>query len=1200
MWVHLQKLLQQYDDNTLVIVIISATLGFFFAKFLPFICSLVGGLMSKLGKMIGGRFAYREFEKLYLDWVVTELRELKLTGIVSYDDVKKPQLEQVFVSLRIGWRMDWDSEPFSKFMFLNIFPQRFSKSLRESTVPIGGRNLSSLLEDVRIEIKDLALKDIKMDKNFKSLIDFEALATDLELKKILREHQRIALLGVPGAGKTTLLQYLALAYARERAGDPKLRCRGILKERLDTKEWHLPLFLPLGSIASMLTNTTANGRDTSIVDLLPRILPPDFQKDYESIASNYFTYQLEKGNCVVLLDGLDEVSTDTEFQVVVRAIESFALRYKQNQFVITSRIAGWRSGVDADFKRFYINDLTDDQVDSFIDSWYSAVERNAIVGKLEDEGESERRTRERRAAQKANDLKNALRENTSIRLLATNPMLLSIIALVHRSLATLPKERSKLYAECAKILLEQWDISRGLHVDDTNLKLEQKEAIMRRIAFAFHTGEIGESGGGREAKRGDVQRIIADMLPSFGRSSDDAQRLLQRLIERSGIITEQRRDVLTFAHHTFQEHFTAQYLPIGERIEHRDYLLNPERLLSSWWREVILLYAGLLSDSSEFIHLLNNPSADDLCQQRLRLASLCLGDAVEVKKIEVRQSIAANLLKIRTRGEITKVSQAIQPEVVDYLIRWSKGQQWYSHAAIASVKGARDDAQVAIIQKRLTEALGGQESDIHSAALKSLSHLPEHAVSSTLISKTVASVSDSDSDVRLSAVMALGEIGRINTSEEMVLSLISALRDDNYSVRTASVDAIEALGDKILVTSQVLSRLESMLSDKDREVQLLAVSVFPIFRDKASPKQVGIFREAVEKLILKFENEDSFFTLDYALKKLAEKGMFAEIVEKVERLLDTPDSTIRAGAIRIIENLGVDAINDCVYKKLLESLYAKESNVRSAAASALIIMKNVLQDTDVKKLIDLTQDKSTDVRVAALRTLGVLGENILIEQIVDAVSRALYDKEEVVQIVAAEAIANLGYSAAREEIVDKLIKALENKHRLYDPSTDKHNYHVAVISAIGVLGETIASDRIIKELIRIIKSSKDFSVRKSALDTLIRLESKIASKRVFEEIFQILKSTPHMGAISELTKLFIALDAKMPDFAKEQIAMALEGGGKNIRLAALRATEVLMRTVVDKSILVAITKRLGDDECEVRDKAWEVLEEYNRSHNIWT
>ena len=242
------------------------------------------------------------------------------------------------------------------------------------------------------------------------------------------------------------------------------------------------------------------------------------------------------------------------------------------------------SGLRAEFRTFYVNDLSTSQVESFIDTWYDAVERNAVVGRLEDESTAEARFRKRRVAARSESLKLALRENLGLRRLAANPMLLSIIALVHRSLAVLPKERSKLYSQCSKILLEQWDISRGVQVDDTQLKLGQKESIMKRLAYAFHAGEIGDSAGGREARRSDVERLIGTMLPAMGRTPDDAPRLLSILIERSGILTERQLDVLTFSHQTFQEYFTAQYLT--EHHEHAESLLDDEHLYSDWWREV--------------------------------------------------------------------------------------------------------------------------------------------------------------------------------------------------------------------------------------------------------------------------------------------------------------------------------------------------------------------------------------------------------------------------------------------------------------------------------------------------------------------------------------------------------------------------------------------------------------------------------------
>ena len=47
----------------------------------------------------------------------------------------------------------------------------------------------------------------------------------------------------------------------------------------------------------------------------------------------------------------------------------------------------------------------------------------------------------------------------NLRRLAVNPLLLTIIAIVHRTRAVLPKERHKLYEECLKVMIELWNVA---------------------------------------------------------------------------------------------------------------------------------------------------------------------------------------------------------------------------------------------------------------------------------------------------------------------------------------------------------------------------------------------------------------------------------------------------------------------------------------------------------------------------------------------------------------------------------------------------------------------------------------------------------------------------------------------------------------------------------------------------------------------
>lgn len=321
-WEAARTWLGQQDDRV-VIALASAAGTAILMKYLPYLLSLLTRLLALLGRLVGGRFAYRDFEARYLNWLVADLRELRLTGIVSYDQAKKPQLEQVFVSLCLGKdrqpvASSWHSlccdrllatDPTSLSVGDRLLPfamvfQRLveamplpllrsrklvtlefevdhttishltsaSPYLRASPRlgndgPIVRLDLHQMSQVLRILSEQVGPKLRRMEAAHResavrvrmwvrasdlaslSQATLDALrpimARDAEIHSVLRRWRRIAVLGGPGSGKSTLLQYLALTYARERAGDRRLRRRGIVKERLQTSAWQLPVFLQL-------------------------------------------------------------------------------------------------------------------------------------------------------------------------------------------------------------------------------------------------------------------------------------------------------------------------------------------------------------------------------------------------------------------------------------------------------------------------------------------------------------------------------------------------------------------------------------------------------------------------------------------------------------------------------------------------------------------------------------------------------------------------------------------------------------------------------------------------------------------------------------------------------------------------------------------------------------------------------------------
>ena len=257
------------------------------------------------------------------------------------------------------------------------------------------------------------------------------------------------------------LQFVALNFAREVASEKKYKRRGIVKQKLGTQKWRLPIFIPLRAII----NEQKFVNWPKLIGLSPYLQYPD----------GYFERQLQRGRCILLLDGLDEVKSDDEQKSVAEAIVNLASPpFSNNQYIVSCRIAGWRNYLPSDFAKVVVKDFNQDEIGTFIRTWYRAVKNSQV---FVDETTAERQIRETKIEERATELIDTLYRNERLRRLARNPLLLSIIAIVHRTRVVLPRQRAKLYRECTELLLEQWDIARGIQVDDTGLSLRSEAGI---------------------------------------------------------------------------------------------------------------------------------------------------------------------------------------------------------------------------------------------------------------------------------------------------------------------------------------------------------------------------------------------------------------------------------------------------------------------------------------------------------------------------------------------------------------------------------------------------------------------------------------------------------------------------------------------------------------------------------------------------
>ena len=544
---------------------------------------------------------------------------------------------------------------------------------------------------------------------------------------ILKEFDRIAILGKPGAGKSTYVQFLTLVFAREKAGDRKLRKQNVVREKLGLNKWYFPILIPLQTVARILQD----GKDAGNINLLldawrNRVLPSDIRA---SLPEKYLLNLLKKGRCLILLDGLDEVSNDIEFKAVVQEIKGFTSRYRGNKYIITSRFSGWRGGLGSTFQEFHINDLVNEQIVEFVYEWYSAIEENHVFSGLKAESTSERLQRFRKAESKANSLMEAFEYIDGIRSLSQNPLLLSLICFVHYNQA-LPRERVSLYQECSKLLLMQWDLEKGFAVDDTDLVLRQKEMIMQEIAFSLHSGKIGEGFSRKEATSKEIIPIIEEKLKQFSLPKQNALILFEKLVSRSGVIVcvEKYTDRYSFSHLTFQEFYTAKYI-FENNLPILDALIDSAiDQLTGWWKEVALLYVSMIGDSSSFIKKFSKSfiqDVDDIAYKRLQVTAQCLSQAVGMQDPTIEIQILERLFSIRTNKPIN--SSCLSKPSCIYLKRFASSPTFPNYSIEHSVTNLKESISTIVLLGKLLDLTKSPDSDIALAAINGIIILGKNA-----------------------------------------------------------------------------------------------------------------------------------------------------------------------------------------------------------------------------------------------------------------------------------------------------------------------------------------------------------------------------------------------------------------------------------------------------------------------------------------
>jgi formylglycine-generating enzyme required for sulfatase activity len=407
------------------------------------------------------------------------------------------------------------------------------------------------------------------------------------------DNRRLVLLGDPGGGKTTFVRHLAhcLAVSRRDASQSPVEGPGHLHGWPPDEAETLPILVILRDLARGLPDPLPWPAEPHH---LWAFITARLGAQNLAFAAEPLHQALEDGRALVLLDGLDEVPSVAQRAFVRDAVVSVTRRYPDNRYLVTCRVLSYQPPVSPrapdlrlpDFPTFELAPFDETKIDRFITAWYDELARLGVVSNQDAPG-------------LARGLASAVRRPDLWRL-APNPLLLTVMALVHTHKGSLPEARALLYEETVDILLWRWEqIKAGGREEAPRLRRLLLEAgrtdvDLKRALWGLAYEAHAQVGSGEDSERlADIGELKLEKTLAALKGGDRnwAQQVVGAMKLRAGLLLERAPEVFTFPHRTFQEYLAGAHLASQSDLARRATILAEE---GAAWREVILLAVGRL------------------------------------------------------------------------------------------------------------------------------------------------------------------------------------------------------------------------------------------------------------------------------------------------------------------------------------------------------------------------------------------------------------------------------------------------------------------------------------------------------------------------------------------------------------------------------------------------------------------------------
>lgn len=424
----------------------------------------------------------------------------------------------------------------------------------------------------------------------------------------LTNHHCLTLLGKPGSGKSSFGARVLLALAEAWRGKTSEL------QHLGDSWTHgtlFPIRVVLRKFADQLPAGDATGRASDVWDYIGRELhacgvglKPDDHCFVQRLVHSH--------GALMVFDGIDECGSPERRLRVMQSVSEFMRTHQaRSRFVLTARPYAWPDGPEPEKGVYALADFDDEQITQFVETWYQTLAKRG----WRPLSEAQPKARELLAVRQRNDLQPLMR----------NPLLLTLVALLHNNNSKVPDDRADLYEKSVELLLERWNQSSGADKalrDELlmpQLKLSDVRVKLQKLAFDIHQQGAGRKGA-LDIGEG---RVLAALRPLLNNDHNKAALVSDYIERRAGLLLGQgERDgerQFVFPHRTFQEYLAACHLAGHPQFERE--CLPLARGNPSHWEVVLPLaarVAGPARGANAADHLIGGVAVEDFLKQGKR------------------------------------------------------------------------------------------------------------------------------------------------------------------------------------------------------------------------------------------------------------------------------------------------------------------------------------------------------------------------------------------------------------------------------------------------------------------------------------------------------------------------------------------------------------------------------------------------------